>query len=107
MDDSTLYIGSNDSCLYALDKFNGRLKWQFKTGGEIRCTPLLLHGDVIFNATDGWVYAVNKNNGKVRWQFITNGEKAYDMWDYYLSSPVYAEGKVFVGLRFRNLFWVL
>src|SRR5690554_3935601 len=42
VDDSTLYIGSNDSCLYALDKFKGSLKWKFRTGVEMKSRPLLL-----------------------------------------------------------------
>lgn len=97
VDDSVLYIGSNDSCLYALDKLNGSLKWKFKTRGEIKSRPLLYNNSVIFNSTDGRVYAVNKHNAQEQWQFVTNGEKRLDMWDYYLSSPVCSNGKVFVG----------
>jgi len=104
VDDSTLYIGSNDSCLYALNKFNGSLKWKFRTGGQIKSRPLLLNGYVIFNATDGLIYSVNKKNGQVRWQFTTNGEKELDMWDYYLSSPVHADSKVFVGSGDGNIY---
>ncbi|MDQ2180701.1 PQQ-binding-like beta-propeller repeat protein [Marinifilum sp. D714] len=97
IDESTLYIGSNDSCLYALNKRNGSLKWKFKTRGEIKSQPLLHKGSVIFNSTDGLVYSIDKNNAKKQWIFRTEGEKRLDMWDYYLSSPVYANNKIFVG----------
>lgn len=97
VDDNTLYIGSNDSCLYALDKENGNLKWKYKTSGEIKSKPLLHNGSVIFNSTDGFIYSIEKSSAKEQWKFTTNGENRLDMWDYYLSSPVYADNKVFVG----------
>lgn len=104
VDDSTLYIGSNDSCLYALDKQNGKLKWKFRTGGEIRSQPLLYNGSVIFNSTDGLVYSINKRNAQEQWVFRTNGEKTLDIWDYYLSSPVYSDNRVFVGSGDGNIY---
>ncbi len=104
VDDSTLYIGSNDSCLYALDKENGSLKWKFKTRGEIKSQPLLYKGSVIFNSTDGLVYSIDKSNAKEQWTFNTNGEKRLDMWDYYLSSPVFSDNKVFVGSGDGNIY---
>lgn len=104
VDDSTLYIGSNDSCLYALNKENGRLKWKFRTGGEIKSQPLLYDGSVIFNSTDGFVYSIDKRNAQEQWKFKTNGEKRLDMWDYYLSSPVYSDNKVFVGSGDGNIY---
>jgi outer membrane protein assembly factor BamB len=104
VDNSTLYIGSNDSCLYALDKENGSLKWKFKTRGEIKSQPLLYKGSVIFNSTDGLVYSIDKSNAKEQWTFNTNGEKRLDMWDYYLSSPVYSDNKVFIGSGDGNIY---
>jgi outer membrane protein assembly factor BamB len=104
VDESTLYIGSNDSCLYAIGKKNGTLKWKFKTGGEIKSKPLAYKNAVIFNSSDGKVYAINKTNGQKQWAFATNGEKRLDMWDYYLSSPVYSDGKVFVGSGDGNIY---
>lgn len=104
VDDSTLYIGSNDSCLYALDKFNGSLKWKFRTEGQIKSRPLLFNGSVIFNSTDGLVYSVDKKNALVLWQFRTNGEKKLDMWDYYLSSPAYYDSKLYLGSGDGNIY---
>lgn len=104
IDDSSIYIGSNDSCLYALDKKNGKLKWKFRTGGEIKSKPLLLNNSVIFNSTDGFVYSVKKNNAQEQWAFKTNGEKMLDIWDYYLSSPVYSGNNVLFGSGDGNIY---
>lgn len=87
-DEASVYIGSNDSCLYALNKADGKLRWKFKTKGEIKSKPLLYKESVIFNSTDGQLYSLNKTNSKLQWTFKTGGEKRLDMWDYYLSSPV-------------------
>lgn len=104
VDLGTLYIGSNDSCLYALDKFNGTQKWKFRTEGQIKSRPLIYNNSVIFNSTDGVVYSANKKNGQLQWQFRTNGEKIKDMWDYYLSSPVFYNGNLFVGSGDGNIY---
>ncbi|NOU59893.1 PQQ-binding-like beta-propeller repeat protein [Marinifilum caeruleilacunae] len=97
IDESTVYIGSKDSCLYALNKENGRLEWKFKSKGEIKSKALLYKASVIFNSSDGLVYSLDQKSGKKQWTFQTEGEKRLDMWDYYLSSPVYANDKLFVG----------
>ncbi|AZQ65332.1 hypothetical protein EI427_24270 [Flammeovirga pectinis] len=104
IDKNTLYIGSGDSCLYALNKVNGRLKWKYQTAGEIKSKPLLYKGTVIFNSTDGFIYAVDIENQQLKWKFKTKGEKRQDIWDYFLSSPVYAEGKIFIGSGDGNLY---
>lgn len=103
-DDSTIYIGSNDSCLYALKKEDGKLKWKFKTNGEIKSKPLLYKGCVIFNSTDGLIYSIDKNTAHMQWTFKTGGEKKHDIWDYYLSSPVCCQGKIFVGSGDGNVY---
>ncbi|MFA7390360.1 MAG: PQQ-binding-like beta-propeller repeat protein [Proteiniphilum sp.] len=104
VDDSTVYIGSNDSCLYALDKFHGGLKWKFRTEGQIKSRPLLLNGYVIFNSTDGLVYSISTRNAEIQWQFRTGGEKELDLWDYYLSSPALSGDKLFVGSGDGNVY---
>lgn len=103
-DSSILYIGSNDSCLYALDKLNGNLKWKFKTEGEIKSKPLLYKGSVIFNSTDGLVYSIDKRDASEHWTLNTHGEKRHDIWDYYLSSPVYSDNKIFIGSGDGNIY---
>lgn len=97
IDGNNIYFGSNDSCLYALDKSTGEKKWLYKTKGTIKSKPCIFKGSVIFNSTDGLIYALDKENGTFKWHFKTRGEKTYDMWDYYLSSPVVFEDIVYAG----------
>lgn len=104
IDRNFIYVGSNDSCLYALNKVDGKLKWKFKTQGEIKSKPLLHNGSVIFNSTDGLLYSLDKTNSELQWTFKTEGEKNLDMWDYYLSSPVFYKDLVFFGSGDGNVY---
>ena len=97
IDNNIIYFGSNDSSLYALDKNTGKTNWSYNTKGQIRSKPLIHNETIIFNSTDGFIYSLNKNNGNEKWRFKTEGEKMYDIWDYYLSSPVFFEGMVYAG----------
>ncbi|NME71404.1 outer membrane protein assembly factor BamB family protein [Flammeovirga aprica] len=97
IDEHNLYIGSNDSCLYVLDKEKGQLKWKFQTEGEIKSQPLLYENSVIFNSTDGVIYALDKQSAALQWQFKTEGEQRKDIWDYFLSSPVVNNGRLVIG----------
>jgi outer membrane protein assembly factor BamB len=89
--EKAIYFGSNDMNLYAVDRTNGKQLWKYTTAGAIRSTPAVTAGKVLFNSADGNIYAVDRQKGKLLWTFKTGGEQSYDLWDYYLSSPV-AEG---------------
>lgn len=78
-DESTLYVGSFDSKLYALDAKTGVPRWTFQTRDHIYSSPALGEDAIYVASTDGSVYAVDKN-GKQRWR--------YDTGDPVRSSPV-------------------
>jgi len=103
-DMNTVYFGSNDSILYALDKNKGDLLWKYKTRGEIKSQPVLFKESIIINSTDGNIYSFDKTDGKVLWTFKTKGEKTYDLWDYYLSSPKIDQGIVYIGSGDGNIY---
>lgn len=69
----TIYIGSQDSCLYAINP-DGSLKWRFKTSGGISSSPAIGNdGATYFGSKDGSIYAVDKN-GQRKWAYQTSGE---------------------------------
>lgn len=100
----TVYIGSGDSSLYAIDKTTGKLLWKFITGGPVHSSPAVYKNVVYFGSYDGFYYALNAKTGKLKWKFKTGGEKkvgAKGLWtmkpddmymddpfDFFLSSPV-------------------
>src|SRR3990170_1777759 len=54
----SVYVGSTDGALYALDG-KGGLRWSFKTAGEVHSSPRLgPDGVCYFGSNDGRLYAV-------------------------------------------------
>ncbi len=96
-DGTTVFIGSSDSCFYAIDEKEGQLKWTYKTEGEIRSTAALSADILVFMSGDGTLHALNQKSGERIWEFRTAGEKKKDIWDYFLSSPKIRNNKVYVG----------
>ena len=93
----TVYVGSTDSNLYALNRSNGRVKWSFTTGAEVMCRPLVVGDTVYFGSGDGKLYAVS-TNGKLKWTFPTK-EAVY-------SSPIYTDGMILFGSNDSNFYAV-
>ena len=109
----TVYCGSFDGNLYAIDEQKGSLLWKFGTEGPVTSSPAVAEGVVFFGSFDGNFYAVDASTGKEKWRFPTRGERRFaakhihgidpagetmpDFWDFYLSSPVVAEGAVYFG----------
>ncbi len=88
IENNVLYIGSGDKHLYALDKKTGKQIWKYKTKGAVHSTPYIHNNLIYFSSADGNLYALDKNKGSLVWKFTAQGEKMYDLWDYYLSSPI-------------------
>jgi eukaryotic-like serine/threonine-protein kinase len=107
-----IYIGSDDSCLYAVDT-TGILKWKFQSNGIIRSTPAVKDTIVFFTNYDGMAYGINANTGNEIWNFETDGELHFsqtglfgwtpsdmlmnDPWDFYESSPVIMDTILYFG----------
>jgi outer membrane protein assembly factor BamB len=54
----TVYFGSADGHLYAVDALNGAPRWKWRAMSPGRSSPAVLDGVVFFADADGWVYAV-------------------------------------------------
>jgi eukaryotic-like serine/threonine-protein kinase len=89
VDNNTIYVGSYDNNIYALDASNGRFLWKFPSEGGIVGQPILHEGVLYFGSEDGKLYAVTTRTGKLLWTFATNGPIR--------SSPRMMESHVMVG----------
>lgn len=85
----TVYIGSYDNNLYALDAADGKFQWKYPTEGGVVSRPLIVEGNVIFGSEDKRLHVVSSRSGKVVWTYYTDGPIR--------SSPVLAEGHLFFG----------
>jgi len=106
--DSTVYFGSKDGFVYALNTKSGEPQWTFQTGGPVISRPYIYRKKIYVLSNDGNLYALDQKNGHLLWIFTTGGEHRYqrsldndrltdDIWDYYLSSPVASNGLIYVG----------
>lgn len=118
--DGTVYVGSTDHNLYAINGETGALKWKFPTGSRVTSSPAIAGGAVYFGSFDGIFYALDAATGKLRWKFRTGGERRFtgkhlhgsqpageampDPFDFYLSSPAVAAGTVYFGSGDGNIY---
>ena len=96
--DGTVYVGSDDTHLYAVDAATGTRRWQFETGGKIKSSPAVVDDTVYVGSTDDHLYAVDAADGTLRWRFETD--------DSVISSPAVVDGTVFFGSNDTHLYAV-
>jgi len=107
--DGTVYVGSHDRNLYAIDAETGEEQWRFRTGKNpnlhgkmgmkgvgIRSSPQVVDGTVYFGANDYNVYAVDAATGEEEWRVETES--------YIYSSPTLVDGIVYVASRGSTLY---
>jgi outer membrane protein assembly factor BamB len=91
----TLYIGSYDNNLYALNAADGKFQWKYPTDGGVVSRPTIVDGNIFFGSEDKRLHVVSARSGKVVWTYYTNGPVR--------SSPRIAEGHIFIGSDDRHL----
>jgi len=69
VNEDTVYIGSFNHKLYALDAASGTKKWEFKTTGVIMATPVVEDGVVYIGSFDRYLYAIDADNGQLKWSY--------------------------------------
>ena len=118
--DGTVYFGSSDHNVYAVDEHTGLLRWKFATHGRVSSSPAVVDGRVFLGSYDGNFYALDAASGKLVWKFATAGERRFsarhlhgaepaaevmpDPFDVFLSSPVVAAGSVYFGSGDGNVY---
>jgi len=91
--DGTIYVGSNDSNLYALNA-DGSKKWEYATNKKVASSVALAKdGSIYFGDADGYIYCLN-SGGTLKWDNKLNGPA--------LGSPVIDDdGVVYIGCGTR------
>jgi outer membrane protein assembly factor BamB len=61
--DGTVYVGSNDEKLYAINGKSGVKLWEFETGGDVRSSPAIgSDGTVYVGSYDKKLYAIKTDS---------------------------------------------
>ncbi len=87
--DGTVYVGSQDFKLYALDAATGAKRWEFEADSWIQSSPTIANGVVYFGSNTGMLYALDAQSGEKLWDFKVR----YAIQ----SSPAVADGIVYFG----------
>jgi len=88
-EDGTIYFGSIDYNLYALNP-DGSVAWQFDTGNFIESSPAIgADGTIYVGCNDSKLYAIGPN-GQEKWSFATGGTVRY-------SPAIGGDGTIYVG----------
>jgi len=98
---STLYIGSGDGNVYAIDANTGMVRWRHATGGAVASTPAVANDLVFVNGNDGRFRALRAADGGLAWS-VRMGTAVplkwgYESGDIYTSSPVVGGNVVVFG----------
>jgi outer membrane protein assembly factor BamB len=87
--DGTIYFGSYDDCIYALNP-DGTFKWRYQTSGDVYSSPAIgSDGTIYFGSYDSCFYALNLS-GSLKWRYQTDRK--------IISSPaIGSDGTVYFG----------
>jgi outer membrane protein assembly factor BamB len=93
--EDTLYVGSSDGKLYALDE-KGNERWApFDTGGKIWTSPAVEDGTVYVGNYERKLFAVSSTDGSLLWEIELPAAVS--------SSPVISGDSIYFGTFGRNL----
>jgi outer membrane protein assembly factor BamB len=100
----TVYFGSGDGNVYALDAVSGALKWKFHTGDVVHASPAYADGALFFGSWDSYLYAVDAKTGQEKWRFHGGEDPVFHNQVGFQSSPAVVNGVVYTGCRDSNLY---
>ncbi|HSD07493.1 PQQ-binding-like beta-propeller repeat protein [Flavobacterium sp.] len=101
--DPSVFFGSSDGNVYALNANTGKLKWKFAANGSIHCSPALYKKTLYVGSWDANLYAIDIKTGKQRWKFETGNKVGFKGIE---SSVAVANDMVYFGARDPFLFAV-
>src|SRR5690606_32930532 len=85
----TLYVGSNQQVVYALNPETGEKKWEFNVGSSVVAAPEVVEDGVIFATRSGDVFKIDRITGK---EIVSRKFNAT-----IIGSPYRYEGDLYIG----------
>ena len=93
--DGTIYFGSWDHYVYAIDVRTKKVKWRFLTDDQVVAGPAYSHGTIYMPSSSGHLYAINAWTGRERWR--ASSFSRFGRREYFYATPTVAYGRVFIG----------
>lgn len=99
----TLYVGSAEGAVYALNATSGCIYWRINTTsavrGAIEVGKVNNNTSIFFTARDTQTYAVNPASGEIIWQRAVR----YESFSSVTGTPAYDDGKLFIPISSSEL----
>ncbi len=100
----TVYFGSGDHKIYALDARTGARKWEFATDQVVHGSPAVADGVLYAGSWDSRVYALDAATGREKWRFQAGTDDKIHNQEGFQSSPAVSGGLVYIGCRDSKLY---
>lgn len=101
-EDGTLFLGTFNSEMIALETESGREVWRFPTQGWVWSSPALQDGVLFFGDLEGYLYAVDAETGQEVWRLEANQGPRYAI----TGAPVVKDGTLYYGSEDGSLYLV-
>ncbi len=95
----TVYVGSGDHHVYAIDAQSGAVRWKFETGNVVHASPAVAGGILYVGSWDRYLYALDAKTGAPIWKFETGDDPDTHNQTGIASSAAVVAGTVFFGCR--------
>ncbi len=92
----TIFFGSKDKNVYAVDASTGQGRWTFKMKKDVVTTPIVADGIVYVASKDKHLYALDAKTGETRWQHSIGSDIS--------STPAAGHGMVFFGSGDKHIY---
>jgi outer membrane protein assembly factor BamB len=92
---NTLYVGSWDHKVHAIDARTGRQKWAFEADNQVNTSAAYWRGTIYIASDGGTLYALDAGTGKLRWSAQSNS--TFGSREFWYATPTVAYGRVFIG----------
>jgi outer membrane protein assembly factor BamB len=93
---SHFYYGSWDDRLYAIDKDDQTMSWEYVTKGDIVAHGAEKDPTIFFASEDGNVYCADASRGTINWTFPGQGA--------FSSDPYFYKNRIYIGCRDYNIY---
>jgi len=100
----SVFFGSTDGNLYAIDRGSGASKWKFATKARVVSSPAIAGDTLFIGGWDSYFYAIDAASGKEKWRFKTGEDPDIHNQVGIQSSAAVVDGAVYFGCRDSNFY---
>jgi len=87
----TLYFGSWNRRVYAVNARTGRKRWSYTTDEEVNTSAAYWNGTIYIATDAGTLYALSARTGRLRWKAHPGSG------EFFYATPTVAYGRVYIG----------